>query len=126
MSNKILGIKGKKVLLFYPPGQMYQRGEDRSQGNISDSAATVMRAPNDMGYASAILKQMGCIVKFIDFQTEKKTRDDLFSIFKEYIPDVLQKKELIYISRNCCTSTDKNRDRKIKILLKMMNLIIIK
>ena len=48
-----------RVFLFYPPGPQYQRGEDRSQGNVSDSAATVMRAPNDMGYASALLKQKG-------------------------------------------------------------------
>ena len=43
-----------RVFLFYPSGPQHQRGEDRSQGNVSDSAATVMRAPNDMGYASAL------------------------------------------------------------------------
>ena len=59
MSKTFSEILGKRVLLFYPPGPIYQRGEDRSQGNVSDSAATVMRAPNDMGYASAILKEMG-------------------------------------------------------------------
>ena len=84
MSKTFSEILGKRVLLFYPPGPMYQRGEDRSQGNVSDSAATVMRAPNDMGYASAILKEMGCEVKFVDFQTENKTSSDLFQIFNEF------------------------------------------
>ena len=51
-------IADLRCLLFYPPGDAYQRGEDRSQGNISDSAATVVRAPNDMGYACAILKNL--------------------------------------------------------------------
>ena len=27
-------MKIKKVFLFYPPGPQYQRGEDRSQGNV--------------------------------------------------------------------------------------------
>ena len=52
----------KKVFLFYPPGDLYQRGEDRSQGNVTDSTATSMRAPNDMAYVSAQLKKK--ILKF--------------------------------------------------------------
>ena len=89
LPTEIQELKGRKFFLFYPPGPMYQRGEDRSQGNISDSAATVMRAPNDMGYASSILKKLHCEVDFIDFQTEKKTRQDLLIKFAEYDPDVI-------------------------------------
>ena len=49
----------KKIMVFYPPSKLYQRGEDRSQGNVEDSSATSMRAPNDLGYASSTLKKDG-------------------------------------------------------------------
>ena len=75
-----------RVFLFYPPGPQYQRGEDRSQGNVSDSAATVMRAPNDMGYASALLKQKGYAVTFRDYQTEKLSFDELLYDFAQFRP----------------------------------------
>ena len=86
--SSVVSLSGKRCFLFYPPGDLYQRGEDRSQGNVSDSAATVMRAPNDMGYASAILKQRGCEVEFIDFQTEGKSMDDLVE-FLSWSPDAV-------------------------------------
>ena len=45
----------KKILLFYPPGPLYQRGEDRCQQNVDDAAAEAIRACNDLGYGAAIL-----------------------------------------------------------------------
>jgi len=81
--------KSRKVFLCYPPGPLYQRGEDRSQGNISDSAATVMRAPNDMAYTAAIMRDKGYGVSFRDYQTEGLIEDDLFNEFIEYSPDVV-------------------------------------
>lgn len=75
-----------RVFLFYPPGRQYQRGEDRSQGNVSDSAATVMRAPNDMGYAAALLKARGYTVTFRDYQTEQLGITDLLRDFREFCP----------------------------------------
>ena len=60
----------KKVLVFYPPSKLYQRGEDRSQGNVEDSSATTMRAPNDLGYASATLRDKNYEVKLKDYQSE--------------------------------------------------------
>jgi len=79
----------RRVFLCYPPGALYQRGEDRSQGNISDSSATVMRAPNDMGYAAAILSQNKFDVIFRDFQTEGLLETDLINEFLQYKPDVI-------------------------------------
>src|SRR5258708_24861002 len=76
----------KRVFLLYPPGPQYQRGEDRSQGNVTDSAATVMRAPNDMGYAAALLKRRGYEVTFRDYQTERLGTDDLLRDFREFRP----------------------------------------
>ena len=43
-----------KVLLFYPPGKIYQRGEDRCQQAVDGSSAEAMRACNDLGYAAAL------------------------------------------------------------------------
>ena len=62
-------MKIKKVFLFYPPGTQYQRGEDRSQGNVENSTATSMRAPNDMAYVSAQLDEKSLGVKFIQSNT---------------------------------------------------------
>ncbi len=54
------------ILLMYPPGKLYQRGENRSQGNIYESAATSMRACNDLGYCAAVLEQIGYHVTIRD------------------------------------------------------------
>ncbi|MGC9367056.1 MAG: B12-binding domain-containing radical SAM protein [bacterium] len=79
----------KKIMLIYPPGKMYQRGEDRSQGNIFLSAATTMRACNDLGYAASNLKKDGHDVFLRDYQTEGLTRDELIADFRSYHPHYL-------------------------------------
>lgn len=65
------------VSLIYPPGLLFQRGEDRCQSNIDSSTATSMRACNDLGYAAAALKQKGFEVWLKDYQTEHLSFDDL-------------------------------------------------
>lgn len=77
----------KKIMLFYPPGRFYQRGEDRSQGNVEQSTATSMRAPNDLGYAAATLKQEGFAVFLRDYQTERAAPADLLADFDRENPD---------------------------------------
>lgn len=79
----------RKVGLIYPPGKMYQRGEDRSQGNIDDSSATAMRACNDLGYAAAVLLQRNYRVFLRDYQTEKSNMAEVISDFTEENMDVL-------------------------------------
>lgn len=69
----------QKILLCYPPGKLYQRGEDRSQGNIKDSSATAMRACNDLGYAAAVLLKKGYDVFLKDYQTERLSETDMFN-----------------------------------------------
>ena len=81
--------KINKVFLFYPPGPLYQRGEDRSQGNISYSTATAMRAPNDMAYVSAELKKLNIEVFFKDYASEKLKKDDLEKDFIKFNPDIV-------------------------------------
>ena len=79
----------QKAFLFYPPGPLYQRGEDRSQGNISYSTATAMRAPNDMAYVSAELKKLNIEVFFKDYASEKLKIEDLKKDFNNFDPDIV-------------------------------------
>lgn len=82
-------MKINKVFLFYPPGPQYQRGEDRSQGNVESSTATSMRAPNDMAYVSSQLDQNNIENIFIDYASENKTFDNLSDDFINFYPDVV-------------------------------------
>ena len=79
----------KRVLLFYPPGMMFQRGEDRCQQNIDDASAEAMRACNDLGYGAAILLKKGYEVKLCDYQTERATMEDLYRDMEEFKPDLI-------------------------------------
>ena len=79
----------KKIMVFYPPSRLYQRGEDRSQGNIEDSSSTSMRAPNDLGYASSTLKAKGHLVLLKDYQSENLSYSNLESDLLEFKPDVI-------------------------------------
>jgi len=84
-----LNNKKLKVMAFYPPSKLYQRGEDRSQGNIEDSSATSMRAPNDLAYASAGLKEKNFEVHIKDYQSEGLSNLDLENDFKNFDPDAI-------------------------------------
>jgi len=79
----------KKVLLIYPPSRLFQRGEDRSQGNVEDSTATSIRAPNDLGYAAAELRKRGFEVFLRDYQTENLDLSDLLADVVDIGPDAL-------------------------------------
>ena len=78
-----------KVLLFYPPGSLFQRGEDRCQQNIKDASAEAMRACNDLGYGAAILLRKGYEVKLRDYQTEGCTMEDLDRDMQQFAPDLI-------------------------------------
>lgn len=79
----------RRVLLFYPPGALFQRGEDRCQQNIDDGSAQAMRACNDLGYAAAILLQKDYEVKLRDYQTQKDTMEDLYQDMEAFQPDMI-------------------------------------
>lgn len=79
----------EKIMLFYPPGAMFQRGEDRCQQNIDDGSAQAMRACNDLGYAAAILLKKNYDVKLRDYQTEKCTLEQMYKEFDSYKPDLI-------------------------------------
>lgn len=79
----------RKIGLIYPPGKLYQRGEDRCQGNIDDSSATAMRACNDLGYAAAVLLQKNYSVFLRDYQTERCNLLDLINDLEREKLDLL-------------------------------------
>lgn len=79
----------EKVLLFYPPGLMFQRGEDRCQQNIDEGSAQAMRACNDLGYAAAILLKKGYDVMLRDYQTQRDTLDVLYQDMESYQPKLI-------------------------------------
>lgn len=79
----------KTVMVFYPPSALYQRGEDRCQSNIDSSTSTSIRACNDLGYASSMLKKIGYNTFLKDYQTEKLTYTDLKDDIERIKPDAL-------------------------------------
>lgn len=79
----------KNVMLIYPPGKAYQRGEDRCQGNIEDSAATTMRACNDLGYVASGLAGLPYKVFLKDYQGERKKVRHLIRDVEKFSPDLV-------------------------------------
>ncbi len=76
-------------MLLYPPGKAYQRGEDRAQCNIDDSATTTIRACNDLGYAASVLRNRGYEVFLKDYQSEKLLFDDVKKDVLAFEPDII-------------------------------------
>lgn len=79
----------KKVMLIYPAGEAFQRGEDRCPNNVDASVCNDLRACNDLGYISSGLKKFGFDVFLKDYQGEKLSEKDLENDFVKYAPDVL-------------------------------------
>lgn len=78
-----------KIMLIYPPGKAYQRGEDRAQCSIEDSAVTTIRACNDIGYAAAILRNKNYEVFLRDYQSEHTSYEEIQENIKDFLPDIL-------------------------------------
>lgn len=84
-----VNIPVKRVMLVYPPGALFQRGEDRCQSNVESSTATSMRACNDLGYISSQLKKDNHEIFLKDYPSENLTIDDFLNDFRTFLPDVL-------------------------------------
>lgn len=78
-----------KVMLLYPPGEQYQRSEDRAQCNIEDSAVASTHACNDIGYAASVLLEKGYDVFLHDYQTEFATKEQVKTDIEEFLPDLI-------------------------------------
>lgn len=87
-SSRPDGIPGK-LMLIYPPGRVFMRGEERCQSNIDASTSTAMRACNDLGYVAAVMRNEGWSIFLRDYQGENATRQELIADFKRFLPDVL-------------------------------------
>ena len=79
----------KKIMLIYPPGEVYQRGEDRCQINVNASVANALRACNDLGYIASALKNKNFSVFLKDYPAEKLKITDFFNDFKREKPDAI-------------------------------------
>lgn len=78
-----------KLMLFYPPGKLFQRSEARCQSNIEKSTATSVRACNDLGYCAAVMRQHHWEVHLKDYQSENCTLEDLYSDFQMFMPNAV-------------------------------------
>ena len=78
----------QNVMLIYPPGEMYQRAEDRCQININASVANALRACNDLGYLAALLRD-NYNVFLKDYPAENLTIENLKEDVKNFMPDVV-------------------------------------
>ncbi len=76
-------------MLINPPGRLFQRGEDRSQGNIEDSAATSLRAPNDLAYMASVLRKSGIVSVIRDYPAEQLDWTDFEDDIRSFMPDIL-------------------------------------
>lgn len=78
-----------KIFVFYPPGKLFQRGEDRCMIDVKSSAANAMRACNDLGYMASILRNCGDEIFLRDYATEKLDYEDYIGDVRNFQPDVL-------------------------------------
>ncbi len=78
-----------KVMLIYPPGEIYQRGEDRCQINVQASVSNALRACNDLGYIAAGLKKKEIEVFLRDYPAENLNLDNLKIDMISYHPDIV-------------------------------------
>ena len=79
----------KKVLAIYPPVGLYQRGEERCQADVESGSAINLRAPNDLGYMSAVLKNIKIFTLIRDYPSEKKGWEDLKKDLSDFSPEML-------------------------------------
>ena len=89
----------KKILFFYPPIGLYQRGEDRCQANMEGSASGAIRACNDLGYMAAVAENLGFEPRLRDYPAEKMTWDDYIKDLNEFNPD--------FVHPNCSCFSEK-------------------
>lgn len=81
--------KRLKVFLFYPPGEQFQRGEDRCQISVKSSTSNAMRACNDLGYMASVLRTFGDDVFLRDYATEGAGYADYVGDVRYVRPDVV-------------------------------------
>ncbi len=76
-------------MLIYPPGELYQRGEDRCQINVEASSSNAMRSCNDLGYIASNLDFNKFKVLLKDYASEKESFACFISDIKSFDPDLI-------------------------------------
>lgn len=84
-----MALRIRNILFFNPPGPLYQRGEDRSQGNVDSSSATSLRAPNDLAYMAAMVRRIGIEPHVRDYPAEQKTWSHFEADLRRLQPDAV-------------------------------------
>lgn len=79
----------ERIMLIYPPGDLFIRGEDRCQANVEVTTATSMRACNDLGYCAAVLLNKGYRVYLKDYQTENLEFHHVKQDIDAFSPDMI-------------------------------------
>ncbi len=79
----------EKIMLLYPPGKLFQRGEDRCQTNIDKSTAASVHACNDLGYCASVLRNEGYEIFLRDYQTEGKGFQAVIKDVTAFRPDMI-------------------------------------
>jgi anaerobic magnesium-protoporphyrin IX monomethyl ester cyclase len=82
-------IKIKKAMAIYPPVGFYQRGEERCQADVESGSAMNLRAPNDLGYISSVLKNLQISTLIRDYPAEKKGWEDFKKDLADFAPEYL-------------------------------------
>jgi len=79
----------RKVMAIYPPVGLYQRGEERCQADTESGSAMNLRAPNDLGYISAVLQNLEISTLVRDYPAEKKGWEDFKKDLLDFAPEYL-------------------------------------
>jgi anaerobic magnesium-protoporphyrin IX monomethyl ester cyclase len=86
-AGKCIGTR--KAMAIYPPVGLYQRGEERCQADVESGSAMNLRAPNDLGYISAVLENLKISTLVRDYPAEKKGWEDFKKDLKDFAPEYL-------------------------------------
>ena len=79
----------KKIMLAYAPGDLSEKIKNRYKYRFEDIIPITMRACNDLGYMSAMLKKFGHEVFLRDYKIEKATALDFLDDILTFNPDVI-------------------------------------
>ena len=88
-SMVVNSAKINKAMAIYPPVGLYQRGEERCQADVDSGSAMNLRAPNDLGYISAVLKNLQISTMVRDYPAEKKGWEDFKKDLADFSPEYL-------------------------------------
>jgi anaerobic magnesium-protoporphyrin IX monomethyl ester cyclase len=82
-------MRNKTILIFNPPGKLFLRCEDRCQADVEGSAATSLRAPNDLAVMASLLRTLEFSPIIKDYPAEKQSEKDFCDDLVKFKPSIL-------------------------------------